>query len=143
MARRALTDNDVAGVLAFIAGVLFLIVGWTGARGVDHFFDLLVELFGPNPVFRVLAYVLISAASLGGVAVLAGAFLMYYDRVRTGRILVLLGAGAGIVSLILFLVLFVRSPARIAAHEGVLPVFVGVGLSIAARLKSKPKPILK
>ncbi len=143
MTRRALTDNEVAGVLAFVAGVAFLIVGWTGARGVDSFFDLLVELFGPNPVFRVLAYVLISIASLGGVAVLVGAFFMYHDRVRTGRILVILGAGAGIVSLIFFLVLFVRSPGRIAAHEGVLPVFVGVVLSIAARLKSKPKPLLK
>jgi len=143
MARRALTDNEVAGVLALVAGLLFLIVGWTGARGVDGFFDLLVEVFGANPVFRILAYVLISIASLGGVAVLAGAFLMYHDRVRTGRILVLLGAGAGIVSLLLFVVLFIRSPGRIAAHEGVLPVFVGVVLSIAARLKSKPKPILK
>ncbi len=142
MARRALTDNEVAGVLAAIAGILFLVVGWTGARGVDHFFDLLVELFGPNPVFRVVSYVLIAIASLGGIAVLAGAVLIYYDRVRGGRILVLLGAGAGIVSLILFLLLLLRNPGRIAAHEGVLPVLAGVVLSIAARLKSKPKPII-
>ena len=138
MAKRGLMNNQVAAVLAFAAGILFLVVDWNGARIVEAFFELLVDLFGPNPAFRVLAIILISIASLGGAAVILGALLIGYNRVRGGKILVLLGTGAGIVSLVMFLVLLVRRSGGILAHEGAIPVLVGVVLSLAARLKAKP-----
>ena len=138
MARRALTNNEVAAILAGVAGVLFLVVGWTGARGVEEFFQLLVDLLGSNPALRILAFVLVSIASLGGIAVILGAILISMNRVGWGKFLVLLGAGAGIISLVLFIALLVQRPGRIGAHEGVIPVLAGVVLSFVARMKAKP-----
>ncbi len=138
MARRKLTDNEIAAILAGVAGVLFLFVGWNGAQAVEEFVQLLVDVFGSNPALRILAYVLIAIASLGGIAVITGAVLISMDRVRWGEFLVLLGAGAGIFTLVLFLVLLVRRPAALGAHLGAIPVLVGVALSIAARMKAKP-----
>jgi len=138
VARRALTNNEVAAILAGVAGVLFLVVGWTGARGVEEFFQLLVDLLGSNPALRILAFVLVSIASLGGIAVILGAILISMNRVGWGKFLVLLGAGAGIISLVLFIALLVQRPGRIGAHEGVIPVLAGVVLSFVARMKAKP-----
>src|SRR5438094_7026776 len=132
MAKRGLTNNQVAAVLAFAAGVLFLVVDWNGARIVEESIALLADVFGSSPALRVLAIVLVSIASLGGIAVIVGAFLIWSDRVRAGKILVLLGTGAGIVSLVFFLVLLIRRPGRILAHEGAVPVLIGVVLSLAA-----------
>ena len=140
MARRELTNNEVAAILAGVAGVLFIFVGWNGAQGVEEFVQLLTDVLGANPALRILAYVLVSIASLGGIAVILGAILISMDRVGWGKFLVLLGAGAGIISFVLFLVLLVRRPSGIGAHLGAIPVLVGVVLSIAARWKAKPVP---
>ena len=130
--------NDKAAILAIMAGVLFLLVGYTGARGVDHFFGLFVDVFGPVPGLRVVAFVLVSIASLGGIVVLIGAWLFHRDQFWSGQLLILLGTGAGLISLILFLVLLVTRPGRILAHETAVPVLIGVVLSVSARVIARP-----
>ncbi len=136
--RRRLTENEVAAILAGVAGVLFLLVGYTGAAGVEEVFQFLQDLVGANPALKILAYVLVSIASRGGIAVITGAVLISMDHVAWGKFLVGLGAGAGILSLVFLLALLVRKPNAIGAHLGAVPVLVGVVLSIAARLKAKP-----
>ena len=86
--------NDEAALLAALAGTLLLVSGYTGARPVDRFFTILEDLFGSRPFLIVLAYVFVGIASLGGFAVLIGGFLIWKDRVRTGRLLILVGSGA-------------------------------------------------
>jgi hypothetical protein len=115
-------------------------VGYSGARGVHRFVDLLRELLGDRPILLVLGYVLVGIASLGGIAVLLGAYLLHVDRVRTGRILILLGSGAGLISLILFLVGNLRREEFSYLFE-VLPVLVGVVLGIVARFRAEATPI--
>jgi uncharacterized membrane protein YuzA (DUF378 family) len=132
--------NDEAAILAATAGILFLVVGYSGARGVHRFVDLLRELLGDRPILLVLGYVLVGIASLGGIAVLLGAYLLHVDRVRTGRILILLGSGAGLISLILFLVGNLRREEFSYLFE-VLPVLVGVVLGIVARFRAEATPI--
>ncbi len=133
--------NTQAALLAVIAGILLLVVGYTGVAGVDHFFDLLESWFGPQPALLVLSRIFGGIAALGGVAVLIGAYFLSTDRVRTGRILIVLGSGAGLITLLLFL-------ARNLVREdfsyllAVLPAVIGVAFGIAAQWWAKPAPIL-
>ncbi len=133
--------NEEAALLAAIGGVLLLLTGYNGARGVEHFFDWLVDLFGQRPFLRVLAYVFVGVASLGGVAVLAGGFLILKDRVRLGRLLILVGSGAGFFTLLLFLLVNLRREQFSLLLE-VLPAVAGVVFGIAARFRSRAVPIL-
>ena len=133
--------NTQAAILATIAGVLLLIVGVNGMAGVDRIFALLEEWFGTNEALRVLAYVLGGIAALGGVAVLFGAYLVGTDRVRTGKILITLGSGAGILTLLFFLARNMASE-QFSYLYAVLPAILGVVLAIVARFRAKPKPIL-
>jgi len=137
-APRPLTNNQFAAVLAFWAGLVFLAVGWNGTRIYSAFFSLLEDLIpGPNPGFQVVAGILTIISPLSAAFVLAGAVLLLTHRVRAGKIVVLFGTGAGIFSLILFIVLLVRHPGGVLAHEGAIPAFVGVVLSAGARVTAK------
>src|SRR3989442_5183086 len=139
MASRPLTNNQLAAVLAFWAGLVFLAVGWNGTRIYGEFVHLLADLIpGPNPGLQVVAAILTVISPLSAAFVLAGALLLLTHRIRAGKIVVLFGTGAGIFSLILFLVLLVRRPGGVLAHERALPAFAGVLLCPGARVTAKP-----
>ncbi len=133
--------NKEAALLATIAGVLLLVSGWTGARPVDRFFALLEGIFGTRPLLIVLAYTFVGLASLGGVTVILGGSLIWKDRVRTGRILILVGSGAGFFTLLLFVIVNLRQE-EFSLLQSVLPVVLGIGIGIIARFWAKPKRIL-
>src|SRR5512137_653521 len=128
--------NYQAALLAVISGGLLLIVGYTGVASVDRIFAILEGWFGPQGILLFLSRVLGAIAALGGVAVLIGAYFLATDRVRTGRILIVLGSGAGLITLIVFL-------ARNLASEefsyllAVLPAILGVTFGIAAGWRAK------
>ncbi|HEX9341179.1 MAG TPA: hypothetical protein VF992_08440 [Thermoplasmata archaeon] len=134
-------QNDQAALLAAIAGALLLISGSTGAGRVDRFFTFLEELFGSRPFLIVLAYIFVGIASLGGIAVLLGGFLIWKDRVRTGRLLILVGSGAGFFTLLLFLLINLRRE-EFSLLASVLPAIFGIAIGIAARVRAKATPIL-
>lgn len=127
--------------MAAIGGILLLLTGYDGVRGVEHLFGWLVDILGPKPFLRPLAYVFVGIASLGGVAVLIGGYLIWVDRVRTGRLLILIGSGAGFFTLVLFLLVNLGEE-RFSFLLAVLPAIMGVGLGIAARFRAKATPIL-
>ncbi len=133
--------NTGAAIVATAAGILLLYVGFNGVADVDKVFALLEEWFGTNEALRILAYVLTAIAALGGVAVLIGAYFVAVDHVRVGKILITLGSGAGILTLLLFLGRSVSSE-QFSLLLGVLPAILGVALAIVARFMTKPKPIL-
>lgn len=131
----------MAALLAAVAGGLLLVSGYTGARPVHNFFSLLEEIFGSRPFLIVLAYVFVGLASLGGFTVLAGGYLIWKDRVRIGRILILIGSGAGFFTLVLFVLINLRRE-EFSVLASVLPAIFGVAIGILARIRAKPKPIL-
>ncbi len=133
--------NTAAALVGGIAGVLLLVAGVNGVAGVDRLFALLEEWFGTDEALRILAYVLGGIAALGGVAVLFGAYFVGTDRVRVGKLLITLGSGAGILTLLLFLARNMASE-QFSYLYAVLPGILGVVLAIAAGLVAKPKPIL-
>lgn len=133
--------NTEAAILATIAGVLLLVAGVNGAAGVDRFFELLESWFGSNEALRIVAYVLGAIAALGGVAVLLGAYSVGTDHVRLGKILIALGSGAGLLTLLLFLAKNVTSE-QFSYLYAVLPTLLGVVVAIVARFRAKPTAIL-
>lgn len=133
--------NTEAALLAAVAGALLLVSGYTGARSVSHFFQILEEIFGTRPVLIVLAYIFVGIASLGGFAVLLGGYLIYTNRVRIGRFLILVGSGAGFFTLLLFLLVNLRRQ-EFDFLASILPAILGVAIGIFARIRARPKPIL-
>lgn len=133
--------NLQAAIVAVLAGILLLVTGINGVAGVDRLFTLLEEWFGTNEALRILAYVLAAIAALGGVAVLIGAYCLATDRVRIGKLLITLGSGAGIITLLVFLARNVASE-QFSYLFAVLPAILGVVLAIVARQMAKPKPII-
>ena len=133
--------NDKAALLAVVAGVLLIVSGYTGVRSVDRFFTLLEDLFGNRPFLVVLAYVFIGIASLGGFAVLFGGYLIWRDRVRLGRVIILIGSGAGFFTLLLFVLVNLRRE-EFSLLASVLPAILGVALGVVARFLSVPKPLM-
>jgi hypothetical protein len=133
--------NALAALLAGVAGLLLILSGYTGVRSVDRFFSLLEELFGPRAFLIVLAYVFLGIASFGGFAVLFGGYLFWKDRVRLGRIVILIGSGAGFFTLLLFLLVNLRRE-EFSFLGSVLPAILGVAIGIAARFRSVPKPLI-
>jgi len=138
MARR-LTDNEVAFILALIAGLIFIATDWTGARGIYRTFDLLNEVLGPNPPLRILMYLLVGVAALGGFAVMAGGLAILQGHLWGGRILIYLGAGGGLVTLITFGWLLYNRPGIIAVHDSFIPIALGLSLCVAAQWKAKSR----
>ncbi len=118
-----------------------MISGYTGARPVSSFFTFLEEILGSRPLLIVLAYIFVGIASLGGLAVLLGGYLIWKDRVRTGRILIIIGSGAGFFTLLLFLLVNLRRE-EFSFLSSVLPAVFGVALGIVARVRARPAPVL-
>jgi len=133
--------NDQAALLAVVAGFLLLVSGYTGVRSVDRFFTLLEDLLGSRPFLIVLAYVFIGVASLGGFAVIFGGYMIWKDRVRLGRVLILIGSGAGFFTLLVFVLVNLHR-AAFSLLASVLPAILGVALGVVARFLSVPKPLL-
>jgi hypothetical protein len=127
--------------MAGVAGLLLILSGYTGVRSADRFFTLLEELFGPRAFLIVLAYVFLGIASFGGFAVLFGGYLFWKDRVRLGRIVILIGSGAGFFTLLLFVLVNLRRE-EFSLLGSVLPAILGVAAGVAARFRSVPKPLL-
>lgn len=133
--------NEQAAVLATVSAAILLAVGYSGARGWFRFFETLRDLLGDRPFLVGLAYGFAALGSLGGIAVFLGGFLIYRDHVRKGRLLILIGSGAGFFTLVLFLIGAARRGAFDLLLE-VLPAVVGVALGIAARFWARPQPLL-
>ena len=129
-------------MLAGLAGALLLVSGYTGVRSVDRFFTLLEGVFGNAAFLIVLAYAFIAIASLGGFTVMFGGYLIWKDRVRLGRIVILLGSGAGFFTLLLFLLVNLRRE-EFSLLLSVLPAIFGVAIGVVARFLSVPKPLLR
>ena len=129
-------------MLAALAGALLLVSGYTGVRSVDRFFTLLEGVFGNAAFLIVLAYAFIAIASLGGFTVMFGGYLIWKDRVRLGRIVILLGSGAGFFTLLLFLLVNLRRE-EFSLLASVLPAILGVAIGVVARFLSVPKPLLR
>lgn len=140
-----------ASRLAFAAGVLLVLANATGGSFLLPLGDALAQTYLPSDVARpvhLTISVVLFIAGLGGLAVLAGGWLYRRGSGLLGNLLVDLGAGTGLLGLLLML--------AVAALSGELrgllvwllgPAGLGVLLSILARREAGdsgvPKPVAR
>ncbi|MFW9962526.1 MAG: hypothetical protein ACFFCX_03120 [Candidatus Sifarchaeia archaeon] len=98
--------NGLSIALAFIGGVLLFQVGWVGSIGFISDIAAYATLYFPSAAEAVtlLLTILLYIASLGGIAVIMGGILIALNRIRTAKFVISLGAGIGLIGLIVLLV---------------------------------------
>ena len=140
-------ENKKWIILCIIGGILMIISSVVGSIA---FFETLFSLIEADVgedvakivalVIQILAYV----AMGGGISVIIGALIVAMDHYRLGKFNISLGAGMGLISLIIFLISGIFEGTILDDIEGiVLGIvngsygFLGIMLTIIARLKLK------
>jgi hypothetical protein len=132
--------NRVPVALALIGGFMLFQSGWVGSIGFIDDVASYALLYFPTmaDLITIVLTVLIYIASLGGIAVIIGGILIAMHREGTGKFVIGLGAGVGLIGLI---IMFVEAylTGGVAAIMDVLTLvsqsiaWIGVILSILAR----------
>ena len=125
-----------AMLIAIIAGILLLIAGVSGAATWEAIKGFVASQFPGNEILEIVFVVLIFIASLGGIAVIIGGLLIGKKKTRIGRLLILLGAGMGIIGLI-FSIIVAYSEGSLALGSFLSIGTIGIILSIVARIITK------
>src|SRR5712691_4376533 len=100
MSRHPLTNNQLAALSAFAAGIVFVLIGWNGTRIVAGSLAVLADFLpGTDPVLRVHAAILGFISPLSGALVSARTILILPGRVRPRKLAVVRGTRVGIFSL--------------------------------------------
>jgi hypothetical protein len=134
--------NLVAAALSVVAGMLLIISGTHGPIGTYEFIlQKLPTLINDELILSIagtIALVLITISLLGGFIVIAGAYLIYKDHARTGKLAIGLGTGAGIPWLILILLTLVtaKDTSTVLAQYSTIG-WIGIITALAARFTAK------
>jgi hypothetical protein len=106
--RYGTTRNRLASGIAFISGILFLISGYQANLAIYDLIGEQVRLHVGQEVWRYAVApigFLAFFSQLGGFAVLMGAGLFAANRVNWAKLLVMLGTGQGLVSILFHIIL--------------------------------------
>jgi hypothetical protein len=134
--------RSVAFILAVIAGVLLLASGIHGPTGTYQLIIDQLPQFIQNPqilqIANTVALILITISLAGGLAVIAGGILVLLNRVSMGKWVISLGAGVGILWLIMLVVTLITTQqvAAVVAEYSTLG-WAGVILAFVARTIAK------
>ena len=131
-----MAKNSTAMAIAIVAGILLLITGVSGLATWEEIKSFVTDNIVDNAVVQIIFAILIFIASLGGIAVIIGGILIGKNKIGTGKLLITLGAGLGLIGLIITIII------TIYAGSFTLGGFFSIGsigliLSIAARMMVK------
>ena len=130
------SQNSKAMAIAIIAGILLLIAGVSGVVAWETIKDFVTAHIMDNSMVQIVFVVLIFIASLGGIAVIAGGLLIGKDEVGTGKFLISLGAGLGLIGLIFSIVVaYMEKNFTIGSFLSIGAI--GLILSVVARIVAK------
>jgi hypothetical protein len=125
--------NRHAGIIGIASGICLLIAGANGAS----FWVMLsatLETVLPNNEFGqtilMILLVLTIISALGGIAVILGSVLIMESSVGLGKVLVNLGAGTGLIGLIIIIVLALWQGGLVAFLVVLLGLLTFQGLGI-------------
>jgi hypothetical protein len=122
--------------IAIVAGLLLIISGLSGLATWETIKEFVAEHISDNSAVHTIFAILIFIASLGGIAVIAGGILIGRNRVGTGKLVIALGAGLGLIGLIISLVIaYTENSLTLGEYFSV--GFIGLILSIIARGMAK------
>ena len=140
-------ENKKWIILCIIGGILMII---SSVLGSITFFETLFSLIEADVgedvakiislVIQILGYV----AMGGGISVIIGALIVAMDHYRLGKFLISLGAGMGLISLIIAFITGIFGGSIVEDVEGIVSEiahgsygFLGILLTIIARIKLK------
>jgi len=130
-----LENSQVMGI-AIVAGILLLMAGVSGLATWETIKDFVTEHVIDNGAVQILFVILIFIASLGGISVIIGGLLIWKSKIRTGKFMISLGAGLGIIGLIFSVIVgVIEGSFTIGSFFSIGAI--GLILSIVARLTVK------
>ncbi|MBN1175662.1 hypothetical protein JXA48_03385 [Candidatus Woesearchaeota archaeon] len=128
--------NKLASFLAIVSGAMLIASGTTGVSSWQRIHDATIAVIN-IPLVERLFFLVFILASLGGLTVIWGAILIRKNFVRTGKLLIWLGSGIGLVSLLVDLFTTVSNDGlSLAILFSLAPL--GVLLSFVAQIIAKP-----
>jgi len=128
--------NRTAMIIAIVAGTLLFVAGVSGVAAWEAIKTFVTTYIIDNIAVQIVFVILIFIASLGGISVIIGGLLIGKNKVRTGKFTISLGAGMGLIGLIVSIVM------AVVANSLIIGEFMTVGgigliLSIVARVAAK------
>jgi hypothetical protein len=134
--------NKTGAILCIVGGALLVVAGTTGMKPLlEQILTYIQPTVDASPILATILKALIFIAALGGISVIIGGLLILHVP-RVGKLLVMLGAGLGLVGFMI--------PMSLAWRQGV-PIYelfegyvsptvgymVGIMLTIIGRLIAK------
>lgn len=128
--------NRAAMVIAIVSGILLFVAGTNGIATWEMIKTFVATHIIDNIAVQIVFAILIFIASLGGVSVIVGGLLIGKNKVLTGKVIISLGAGMGLIGLIVSVIL------AVAENSFIIGTHISVGgigliLSIIARTVAK------
>ncbi|MEA1904989.1 MAG: hypothetical protein U9M97_03815 [Candidatus Hadarchaeota archaeon] len=128
--------NKTAMIIAIVAGILLLVAGMNGVAAWEAIKTFVTTHIIDNIAVQIVFAILIFIASLGGISVIIGGLLIGKNRVMTGKFIIFLGAGMGLIGLIVSTIVAVMGN-PLAIGEFMSVGGIGLILSIVARVVAK------
>jgi len=134
-------------LLCIIGGILMIVGSVVGSiTFFETLFDLIEADVGENVakivslVIQILGYIAIA----GGISVIVGSLIVAMDHYRLGKFIIGIGAGMGLISLLIFLITGIVEGSILEELDQIVTEtihgsygFLGVILTIIARMKLK------
>jgi len=131
--------NTKAMAIAIVAGILLLVAGLSSMAAWEEIKAFIIHNIGDNPGIEIVFLILIIIASLGGIAVIIGGLLIFKGNVGTGKLLIVLGVGLGLIGFIITLVIGIMEGSLTIG--GFLSIsLIGIILSVVARVMAEDVP---
>jgi hypothetical protein len=143
MSRRR-SQNEKCGIIGMVGGIFMIIAGVTGAATWRNIGELAAQITGTAALGSVFQ-VLVALGGLGGILVIFGAIFIGWpiiriktrDRLKFGKLMITIGAGFGLLGLLIFLLLTMLGDDPFGNFLAAMGIgFIGLVCSIYARQKS-------
>jgi hypothetical protein len=139
--------NKVAAILAFLSGTLFILSGYQANVDIYKIVQEELRTHTARDFWQIEAIpftILAVIAQIGGLVVVSGAILFVKNRITSGKVLVMLGTGQGIITILFTLILGLVEGGFDYVSNYVVSLTssaIGIGIlfSIVARSIAKPK----
>ena len=128
--------NKAAMGVAIVAGLLLLIEGISGFVTWSTIKEFVSDNVTDNEIVMYIFVILIFSASLGGISVIIGGLLIGKNKVRTGKFIIALGAGLGLIGLIVSITVGLTE-GDFTLNSLISLGAIGLILSIVARMMAK------
>ncbi|MDO9537740.1 MAG: hypothetical protein Q7J68_05440 [Thermoplasmata archaeon] len=145
MSGKRANQNEKAGIVGLIGGILMLIAGVTGAATWGNIGEQAVNITGIDALGQIFQ-VLVLIGSLGGFLVIMGSVFIGWNlgkiktttRVKSGKLMITIGAGFGMIGLLILLLITMLGEDPFLNFLGAIGIgFIGLIMSIYARQKSQ------